>query len=368
MKENVALRVLSEIMQWDNDRARSEFAWLSLMSRMKYDGYRDFLAGVRFTESLADWLQQFAPDEREIAYQFVRKHLVYFGPAEMQHLVELAYSEHIRRRLVTAVAERAAIPTYLVWAQQNGVARYHALLRRTLFLGLSDGARMDTFRRLNVGIISNEQIVVATEVNPEKWESLLRKLRDDTSDPNAQFEFLFLIDDFVGSGKTLLREATSGWDGKLVKFWKQIQPVRQTHFCSSLVVCVHHYVSTNEASRIIIERRDAAAATLGNGWFTKEEVEFSFGTILPSDLPIDEARFSDFMKLVKTYYDEAIQTQHTNVGGTGDVRLGFAGCALPLVLEHNTPNNSIALLWADTAGANNQHAMRPLFRRRQRHV
>ncbi len=368
MKENVALRVLSEIMQWDNDRARREFAWLSLMSRMKYDGYRDFLAGVRFTESLADWLQQFGADEREIAYQFIRKHLVYFGPAEMQHLVELAYPEHVRRRLVTAVAQRAEIPRYLVWAHENGVVRYQALLRRTLFLGLSDGARMDTFRRVNVGIISNEQIVVATEVNPGKWESLIKKLREDTGDPKAQFEFLFLMDDFVGSGKTLLREAPPTWEGKLIKFWKQIQPVRQTHFSSTLVVCVHHYVSTNEASRIMVERRDAAAAALGDGWFKREEIEFSFGTVLPPDLPIDEARFGEFMKLVKKYYDEAVQTQHTNVGGTDDVRLGFGGCALPLVLEHNTPNNSVALLWADTVGANNQHAMRPLFRRRQRHV
>jgi hypothetical protein len=286
----------------------------------------------------------------------------------MQHLVELAYPEHVRRRLVTAVAERANIPTYLVWANKDRIADYQSLLRRSLFLGLSDGARMDTFRRLNVGIISNEQIVVATEVNPEKWKSLLKKLRDETGDPNAKFDFLFLLDDFIGSGKTLLREEQSAWDGKLIKFWKQIQPVRNSHFSSSLTVCVHHYVSTNQASKVVVERRNAAAAVLGDGWFKKEEIEFSFGTILPAELPIDEARAGEFMKLVQKYYDDAVQTQHTNVGGTDDVRLGFGGCALPLVLEHNTPNNSIALLWADTDGANGQHTMRPLFRRRQRHV
>lgn len=26
-------------------------------------------------------------------------------------------------------------------------------------------------------------------------------------------------------------------------------------------------------------------------------------------------------------------------------RLGFAGCALPVVLSHNTPNNAVYLLW-----------------------
>jgi hypothetical protein len=49
------------------------------------------------------------------------------------------------------------------------------------------------------------------------------------------------------------------------------------------------------------------------------------------------------------------------------MRLGYKECALPLILEHNTPNNSISLLWAETTGAHGAHAMRPLFRRVTRH-
>ncbi|MFX8949727.1 hypothetical protein ABTM92_19415, partial [Acinetobacter baumannii] len=75
MKENLALKVLSQIMSWDDERARKEFAWLRLMSRLKYDGYRDFHAGMRFLESLSVWLQQFEPTEREVAYGFVRNTL-----------------------------------------------------------------------------------------------------------------------------------------------------------------------------------------------------------------------------------------------------------------------------------------------------
>ena len=48
------------------------------------------------------------------------------------------------------------------------------------------------------------------------------------------------------------------------------------------------------------------------------------------------------------------------------MRYGYANCALPLVLEHNTPNNSIPILWAETQGKLG-HPMRPLFRRRDRH-
>jgi hypothetical protein len=72
------------------------------------------------------------------------------------------------------------------------------------------------------------------------------------------------------------------------------------------------------------------------------------------------------MQLVDRYYDPAVETKSIRVGGT-DARLGFGQGALPLILEHNTPNNSVALLWAETDGGNGHHAMRPLFRRRQRH-
>ncbi len=47
MKRERALKVLSEIMRWDGERADHEFAWLSLMAQIKYDGYRDYLAGSR---------------------------------------------------------------------------------------------------------------------------------------------------------------------------------------------------------------------------------------------------------------------------------------------------------------------------------
>ena len=52
MNQDLGLKVLGRIMQWDDDRARREFAWLRLMARLKYDGYRDFQAGMRFIESL----------------------------------------------------------------------------------------------------------------------------------------------------------------------------------------------------------------------------------------------------------------------------------------------------------------------------
>jgi hypothetical protein len=379
MKEALGLRVLGEVMDWDDARATDEFRWLSLMARLKYDGYEDFLAGARFIENLVNWLQQFPRGtEREDAYAFVRCVLVYIGPAEMLRLVESFYSDHVQRHLARVVAEQHGLPAYRIWSSLQTAAAYDTLLRRTLFVGLSEGAHLDIVRRANSGIISNEQVLLTTYVDREKWDKLLKDLRADLQDAGAKFRIVYLIDDFVGSGTTFLRKDKAGeWRGKLCSFRQTIDKVLQSHFDAALTVCVHHYIANHRAVAVIKEREQKARAELGLGaWFA--EVDFSFGTVLPSTLPIDCSPLLEaqrFIPLAKTYFDPddpTTKNKHIEEGGT-DASLGFSGCALPLVLEHNTPNNSVALLWADTPGhdgadgAPRRHAMRPLFRRRQRH-
>ena len=191
---------------------------------------------------------------------------------------------------------------------------------------------------------------------------MLGDLRADTGDSDACFRFIFLMDDFVGSGKTLLRRSNGGWIGKLVKFWENVSGRLATHCEDNLVIGVHHYLATDRAQFDVQERyREACAEREPGDWF--RHVEFSFGALLPPDFPISKSRDAAFMALIDRYYDPSVETRHTD-----DVRLGFGKCALPLVLEHNTPNNSIALLWAETKGADDAHAMRPLFRRRERHT
>jgi len=379
VKEKLALRVLGEIMGWDDARATQEFQWLSLMSRLKYDGYQDFLAGVRFIESLANWLQQFElSEERERAYSFVRQALVYIGPSEMLRLVESFYPDHVQSRLVRTVAEQHQIAPYRVWSDQVTASAYDELLRRTLFIGLSEGARLDLVRRANAGIISNEQVLVATHVDADKWNKLIKDLRDDLENPGATFRIVYLIDDFVGSGTTFLRKdkATGAWKGKFPTFRKTIDTVLGSHFDSALTVCIHHYIANHRAVDVLRDRQLHAKAELGEDrWFS--DVEFSFGTVLPSTLPIDCSPVSEaqqFIALAKKHFDSedpTLKNKHIEEGGT-EASLGFSGCALPLILEHNTPNNSVALLWAETSGSDGEagavrHPMRPLFRRRQRH-
>jgi hypothetical protein len=374
------LPVLAEVMGWDDRQADVEFRWLVLMSRLKYDGYQDFLAGVRFLESLAAWLQQFqTADERRVAYAFVRECLIYIGPAEMLRLVELFFPQVVQKELIERVAAQVHVPPFMVWSNEGAAKQYDVAVRRTLFIGLSEGARLDLFRRANAGVVQNDQVVLATYVDRERWDKLLDDLREEIGDPQATFGPVYLIDDFVGSGTTFIRKEKDKWKGKLAAFRDSLGDKLGSHFDPDVAICVHHYIASEQAERALIERQARALEELGpTKWFAN--VRFSFGMVLPANIRVDQSckpEAKAFADLARKYFDPDDpyfkKNKHLGAGGTEDVALGFAGCALPLVLEHNTPNNSVALIWAETEGNDGgdgtpaRTPIRPLFRRRQRH-
>ena len=268
MNQDLGLKILGRIMNWTDGRAREEFAWLKLMARLKYDGYHDFQAGMRFIESLVTWLQQFKPHERETAYAFVRRSLVYIGPSEMQRLVEQFYPHFVRDRLVRMVATEHGVPPHRVLIDPNVRAASERLRRQTLFMGLSDGARIDTIRHANSGLLGNEQFVQGTQVDADKWRDLLDNLRKDLDDPNARFRIVYLVDDFAGTGTSFLRfdAKAAKWKGKLVRFKDSVNGANgafDSHklFEDGWVLCVHHYVASSAAAGAIQKRLKQSADT-----------------------------------------------------------------------------------------------------------
>lgn len=380
MNRELGLRILGQIMGWDNDTALDEFRWLSFMSAYKYDEYRDFLAGARFIESLATWLQQFNPDHRGVAYSFIKEKLIYFSLAEIHRLVEKFYPELVQQDLVCKVAQTVPCPPYMVWSSQEKIDEYRKECRKTLFMGLSDGARIDTLRRVNVGQISNEQFVIATQIDHHKWRSLIKDLREDLDQispglGNGQkFSRVYLIDDFTASGTSLLPDpnVTGELKGKLVKFARSLTKAKsdlddESPFEDNFDVVVHHYIGTEKAKNKIEEIYSQTSKDFHE--FGLCNVRFTYGMVLSSDLQITPDSGDPIVELCQKYYDPALEGdgKHGGQSGTTDKMFGYAGCGLPVVLEHNTPNNSLPLLWALTKGGEESHAMRPLFRRRERH-
>jgi len=379
MDENKGLKILGTALKFSDEEARREFKWLKMMAAIKYDDYRDFLPGMRFLENLAAWLQQFdSVAERREAYRLLRERLIYISPHEMQRLVELLYPCVIERRLIEIVAARRKIPKYMVRVDKEARADFLSLRRRTLVLGLSDGARIDILRHTTVGLLSNEQFVVQTQTDRFKWASLLKDLRKVQSE--AAFELIVLVDDFAGTGSSFLRYDSEDkrWTGKLCKFLASLQEAMKT--VPSIVtddwqLCIHHYLGTERAANDIPAREREALARGSPELQLKSPSHYTFGARVGQEVCITVANqdHAPLVALTQNYYNSEIETDHTKVGGVRHLGLGYGACGLPLILHHNTPNNSLALLWAEAAACTDKagqshREMRPLFRRRQRHT
>ena len=89
--------------------------------------------------------------------------------------------------------------------------------------------------------------------------------------------------------------------------------------------------------------------------------------------PLDDSLRTDItgdpalMKVLQKpqyFHQELREDKAYNVGSTTNAFLGFDECALPVVLSHNTPNNSLPILWQDT---DNDKEFKGLFPRISRH-
>ena len=371
----LGLNLISNIMDWkDGGISTREYEWLSLMADTKYDGYSDFRAGSRFIENLAIWLKQFDPEDRKTAYGFVKKRLVYVSAAEMQRVIEAFVPETVTPYLRRLAAEQAGIAPHEVWGNTIGAKAFKTILRRSLLVGLSDGARIDILRRANSGRLSQEQILPMMNADKKKWEDLGKELRSDQG-RDAKFEQVYLIDDFTASGTTFIRKVNGEWKGKLKKFNDLVIEARKaakadgTSFpiAENYTVHIHHYLSTTQARATLLKRVKNAK----QDWPERDHGadHISEGLLLPPSLRMRSNTDGPMLELCDKYYDQDLYNrlkEHCDEAGQSDMKRGYAKCALPLVLEHNTPNNSIPLLWAETQGKFG-HPMSPLFRRRDRH-
>ncbi len=141
------------------------------LATYKYDDYVQYAPGRQFIAYLAGWLAQFdAGEERRNALRFIQNRLIFVSDNEMRHLVSLMANDLIPSTLQRHLADRLHIPTYRVSKIRSHPEFGHAL-RKSLFLGMSDGARIDQLRRSSTGL-SNEQFAVTYELNPIRAKTM----------------------------------------------------------------------------------------------------------------------------------------------------------------------------------------------------
>ena len=367
MRDELAEALLAKVMNWSDAEKARERPILQDFARYKYDEYQQYAPGRRFIESLALWLRQFKTlGERHIAYDFFRSRLVFISTAEMRHLVELSFPVVIRPGLITKAAALLELDPQRCKHVASSAA-YSKVLRQTLFLGLSDGARTDVFRRSHP-FVSNEQLWHAYDISDEKAASMGAKLKKaltvqlghEPSDEECKFHTICLLDDFTASGTSYIRLENQEWDGKIPKILQKLceedGALSKLVAKSNLDVLVCIYVAADQAVRHI-------TSELQKYNFPKGKVCLKVVHALPSDTRLDASKDAKIIAIAKDdrYFDKEVDDEHADVGGASK-RLGYAECGLPVILTHNTPNNSIYLLWGEY-----DQAFTGLFPRVSRH-
>ncbi|WP_066289699.1 phosphoribosyltransferase-like protein [Arthrobacter sp. B6] len=366
MKALLAEKLLAEVTGIDDLSRLTEITQrLRTLADVKYDDYDGYGPGVRFMESLALWLNEFKDEHREPALKFILNRLTYISGTELDHLVSTVYKDMLRPKLLEAAARQLMLPTWAVTRIAKS-AEFQSIQRRTLILGMSDGARLDKLRRASQ--LSTEQFHLVSTLDEDKAMDMKSKLgealRERQLPGEAKFQSVIVVDDFSGSGTTMLRFDDDAWKGKLPKIQRHIADLKLNGVVAQdASVIVLLYLLTHLAKCQLISRMQEAGLT---------EPDFTLiaAHTFDEDFPLTEENDGEFWGICAEYFRKEWANQHSALAG--DLSHGFGGSALPLIIHHNAPNNAPPILWKDESnesvrGDATQREWIGVFPRHERH-
>ncbi|WP_061868250.1 phosphoribosyltransferase-like protein [Prevotella intermedia] len=363
MNSNLANQLLASIMKWDAPTLASERAALEFMGSMKYDAYDRYMPGMRFMSSLVQWLNDIKEEDRYEAYKFIKEKLVFISSMQMNYLVDLLYDSKIRPILLDMSTAETGMPSYKC-SSKVVRTRFEIEKRSALVIGLSDGAHTDILRR-SAGF-NNEQVLTNYYPDGKKLKDMLDELRKDQKlkgIEKAFFRRIFLIDDFTASGKSFIRfdESDREYHGKLKRIIDELcikgyvekeQKIEHLSYLlnqeQKIQIDILFCIATEKARTNIKSSLDDYLKSVNR----QNKVEFNIHIvqILEDKLSIDIKTDKDLVKLLKKdehFVEECVISKSYKVGKNDNPWLGFDECALPVVLAHNTPNNSLPIIWQD---------------------
>ena len=363
MNSNLANQLLASIMKWDAPTLASERAALEFMGSMKYDAYDRYMPGMRFMSSLVQWLNDIKEEDRDKAYKFIKEKLVFISSMQMNYLVDLLYDSKIRPILLDMSTVETGMPSYK-YSSKVVRTRFEIEKRSALVIGLSDGAHTDILRR-SAGF-NNEQVLTNYYPDGKKLKDMLDELRKDQKlkgIKNPFFRRIFLIDDFTASGKSFIRfdESDRKYHGKLKRIIDELcingyvekeQKIEHLSYLlnpeQKIQIDILFCIATEKARTNIKSSLDDYLKYVN--WQNKVEFNIHIVQILEDKLSIDIKTDKDLVKLLKKdehFVEECVISKSYKVGKNDNPWLGFDECALPVVLAHNTPNNSLPIIWQD---------------------
>lgn len=355
MKESLVEQLLSRIMNWEDNKIVEELPKIQFMAEMKYDHYDQFMPGTRFLGSLSKWLSNFDEEDRNVMYDFVKNKLIFISSSQMTYLITLLYKKCVSSALALKTAQKMEIPPYRINEIKKSVD-YKREKRLSLFIGLSDGAHMDVVRR--VGGLSNEQVLTNYYPDTDKLVDMKKELLSDSLlkelyESDRKFNSLYLIDDFTASGTSFIRKDIDQYKGKLTKIIDKFFNSKVNETSRELLLPnVDIHIIFCLATQCAISHIENLLSEFIKSRGLEERISFDVRCvqIIPNrvaDEIKNDTTLVDIIKKEKYINKKNVGTKSYKVGHGEQEFFGYGDGALPLVLSHNTPNNSILVLWQD---------------------
>ena len=360
MKDNLAASLLSSAMEWDTEDIKNDLIYLQTMAKFKYVSYQNYYPGRKFIESLALWVNQFQKKDRKLALDFIIDKLIFFSNEQIFQFISVSYPMFVQTYILNNFKLNNIVFKY---NKVNESLEYKIAKRKILFLGLSDGSKIEVFRRINN--LDNEQVFVTYDLSESKIKDLKQDLYECKIDgeeiKEEYFNSIYLIDDFSASGLSFLR-----YDEKSNTFKGKIQKILKIILDNSLVdpkkvndINIILYISTEKAKSNIIQNFSKLKEI--DKFYEKINLHLNVVQMIPNESIYSLNSNKTFIEFLEKESNSDWLTKHSEVGSTKNPFLGFDECGLPVVLNHNTPNNSLPIIWF---GGKNKQAV---FDRISRH-
>ncbi len=362
---------------------------LIFLNRVKFKNYEHFSPGLSFFDHLYLWLKNLKPEDRMKGLKILDC-LIFFTREEMKILSHQIFREKIKKHLLNKIIEEKDEIGQLEYVKAFKFLSDY--LYQSLFIALSDGAMIDDFRRFN--LVNNDQTISYYKLHTDAQFEIafknfeLRKKR---------YRFFFLIEDFVGTGTTFLRDRNniSYWlseenidnirntekikniedlkkpdlGGQLIKFNKYWNHLLEFNKNYQIIYCP--YIMTY-FSKCRLESMLKYYGSL-NYISNYDKIQILPQLIIPNELRlVDDCSKSglrnikkeeaDGIKQLCDDYYEKIKPTLKDPYKLGDgIKYGFGNRGLSIIRYNNVPNNSIYLIWYPDK-------WNPLIPRVERHI
>ena len=305
----------------------SDAARISFLSRRKYERYDHFYPGESFDSRLFNWLEiNFEKNERQIAIDII-KNLKFISEYEMKELAIQTF-EKVRYTILNEL-ENISEKNWYTYIESRNI-KLEKELAKSIFVACADDIHFDFFRRY------------AMEYNPFfKKDNFVEYYKRDKYSLNELHEYnrIFLLDQFSGSGITAIRYENDKWDGKIPTFqfiWNNYIEDVSIYYCP--------YLLSSRAKKNLDERISSWLCENPNlKLYINPTYNVPISPCLVNEQGTDINENKPVSKLCVKYYDRFEEDEHTKKGGP--VCYGYGRAGLTLVFQSNCPNNSIPLLW-----------------------